>query len=81
MCHISGMPRGAGAPAQADDDFRVLVDAADRTGAAAQMRALRAAGYAGPFSFETTVPGLLDGDAGEAALAGCIAWLRAQVEG
>jgi 2-keto-myo-inositol isomerase len=34
------------------DAHRVLVGPADRLGNAAQMRALRAGGYAGPFSME-----------------------------
>jgi 2-keto-myo-inositol isomerase len=38
------------------DPHRGLVDAADRLGTIAQIRALRAGGYIGPVSFEAFAP-------------------------
>ncbi|WP_413869525.1 TIM barrel protein [Albidovulum sp.] len=52
LVHISGVTDPALAVADMLDAHRVLVDAKDRLGNIAQIRALLAAGYDGPFSFE-----------------------------
>jgi 2-keto-myo-inositol isomerase len=52
LVHISGVDDAAIAVADMRDPHRVLVGPADRIGNVAQIRALRAAGYAGPFSYE-----------------------------
>jgi 2-keto-myo-inositol isomerase len=63
IVHVSGVT-APGLPAEAMRDAdRVLVDAADRLDNLGQIRALRAAGYAGPVSFEpfaATVHALAD---------------------
>lgn len=52
LVHISGVADPAVAVRDMLDGHRVLVDDADRLGNIAQIAALLAAGYAGPFSFE-----------------------------
>jgi 2-keto-myo-inositol isomerase len=52
LAHISGVTDPTLAIADMRDAHRVLVDAGDRLGNLAQIRALRRGGYAGPFSFE-----------------------------
>ena len=52
LVHISGVTAPGVAVADMLDAHRVLVDGADRLGNLAQIRALVAAGYDGPFSFE-----------------------------
>ena len=56
MVHISGVTDPDLGVAEMGDAHRVLVDAADRLGNLAQIRALQAAGYAGPISFECFAP-------------------------
>jgi 2-keto-myo-inositol isomerase len=56
IVHISGVVDPEIAVAEMTDAHRVLVDAADRLGNVAQLRALQAAGYAGPVSFEAFAP-------------------------
>ena len=56
MVHISGVTDPDLGVADMGDAHRVLVDAADRLGNLAQIRALQAAGYAGPVSFECFAP-------------------------
>ncbi len=78
LVHISGVT-DAVPVAEMQDSHRVLVDAADRLGNVAQIRALLAAGYAGPFSFEpfsTEVHGLADP---EAALRDSMDFLRRSI--
>ena len=50
--HISGVTDPTVAVKDMLDSHRVLVDASDRLENIAQIRALLAAGYEGPFSFE-----------------------------
>jgi 2-keto-myo-inositol isomerase len=79
LVHISGVIDPAVSVADMLDAHRVLVDQRDRLGNVAQIRALQAAGYAGPFSFEpfaTEVQELADP---QAALADSMAWLRQRV--
>ena len=52
LVHISGVDDPAIAVADMRDRHRVLVGAGDRVGNVDQIRALRAGGYGGPFSFE-----------------------------
>ncbi len=52
LVHISGVVDPTVAVADMLDAHRVLVDGADRLGNIAQIRALNAAGYGGPYSFE-----------------------------
>jgi 2-keto-myo-inositol isomerase len=56
IVHISGVVDPAVAVADMTDAHRVLVTDADRLGNVAQLRALEAAGYAGPVSFEAFAP-------------------------
>lgn len=52
IVHVSGVSDPAVAVAEMRDGHRVLVDAEDRLGNLAQLRALLDAGYAGPISYE-----------------------------
>jgi 2-keto-myo-inositol isomerase len=52
LVHISGVTDGSVPLSDLRDSHRVLVDGADRIGNIAQIRSLRAGGYAGPLSFE-----------------------------
>ena len=52
LVHISGVSDPAVSVSDMRDPHRVLVDADDRLGNAAQIRALLQASYKGPFSFE-----------------------------
>ena len=56
IVHISGVTDPSITPQQMEDEYRVLVDAHDRLGNLAQLRALKAAGYSGPISFEAFSP-------------------------
>jgi len=56
IVHLSGVVDATLAAADMTDAHRGLVDAADRLGNVTQIRALRAAGYAGPLSFEAFAP-------------------------
>lgn len=79
LVHISGVADADVTVDQMLDAHRVLVDKRDRLGNVAQIRALLAAGYKGPFSFEpfaTEVQELADP---QAALADSMGWLREQV--
>jgi 2-keto-myo-inositol isomerase len=53
LVHISGVADAAVSVSDMRDAHRVLVDRDDRLGNIAQIRALLAGGYAGPFSFES----------------------------
>lgn len=79
LVHISGVTDPAVAVEDMLDAHRVLVDAADRLGNVAQMKALLAAGYAGPFSFEPFAEEVHALPDPEAALAESMAYLRAQL--
>lgn len=56
IVHISGVTDPGLGTSDMADRHRVLVDAADRLGNLDQIAALRAAGYAGPISFEAFAP-------------------------
>ncbi|MDV7143345.1 TIM barrel protein [Tropicimonas sp. TH_r6] len=68
LVHISGVTDPALTVAEMLDDHRVLVDAADRLENVPQIRALMAAGYTGPFSFEPFAPDVQALDDPESAL-------------
>lgn len=79
LVHISGVADTDVTVDQMLDAHRVLVDQRDRLGNVPQIRALQAAGYQGPFSFEpfaTEVQELADP---QTALADSMGWLREQV--
>lgn len=79
LVHISGVADADVTVDKMLDAHRVLVDQRDRLGNVAQIRALKAAGYKGPYSFEpfaTEVQELADP---QAALAESIGWIEAQV--
>jgi 2-keto-myo-inositol isomerase len=56
IVHVSGVVDPAVAVDDMRDPHRVLVDAKDRLGNVAQIRALQAAGYKGPISYEPFAP-------------------------
>ena len=56
LVHISGVADPAVSVADMRDGHRVLVDGDDRLDNVGQIRALRAAGYGGPLSFEPFAP-------------------------
>ena len=56
IIHIAGVTDPTLGIDEMGDQHRVLVDAADRLGNVAQIRALQAAGYTGPISFEAFAP-------------------------
>ena len=75
--HISGVTDPALAVADMLDAHRVLVDAKDRLGNIAQIRALLAAGYDGPFSFEPFAAEVHDLPDPEAALRASMDYVAA----
>lgn len=79
LVHISGVTDPEVATEAMLDPHRVLVDAADRLGNVAQIRALIAAGYDGPYSFEPFAPEVHDDPDPQAALAASIAHIRANL--
>ncbi len=79
LVHISGVADADVSVDKMLDAHRVLVDKRDRLGNVPQIRALQAAGYTGPFSFEpfaTEVQELADP---QTALADSMGWLREEV--
>ena len=62
------------------DPHRVLVDAGDVLGNIAQIRALRAAGYTGPISYEPFAPQVHDLSDPKSALAASMEFIRSGVE-
>lgn len=81
LVHVSGVADTDVTVDKMLDAHRVLVDQRDRLGNVPQIRALQAAGYNGPFSFEpfaTEVQELADP---QTALADSMAWLREQAKG
>jgi 2-keto-myo-inositol isomerase len=79
LVHISGVVDPGLAVEEMLDRHRVLVDGTDRVENVAQMKALMAAGYDGPYSFEPFAPeihGLADP---AAALGASIDYVKAQV--
>ncbi len=56
IIHVSGVVDPELSVAEMGDEHRVFVDGRDRLGNIAQIRALRAAGFAGPVSMESFAP-------------------------
>ncbi|WP_143515445.1 TIM barrel protein [Pseudooctadecabacter jejudonensis] len=79
MVHVSGVAANV-PPAAMTDAHRVLVDADDRLGSIAQLRALAADGYRGPLSLESFAPEIHDLTDPEEALAGSIAFITRQLQ-
>lgn len=79
LVHISGVTDPAVAVDDMLDAHRVLVDAADRLENLPQIKALLAAGYTGPFSFEPFAEEVHNLADPEAALAESIAYVKAQL--
>ncbi|MDX3978310.1 TIM barrel protein [Shinella sp.] len=76
LVHISGVEDAAVAVSDMRDGHRVLVGPADRLGNISQIKALLAAGYSGPLSFEPFSPAVHDVGDPQAAVAESIAFLR-----
>ncbi len=79
LVHISGVADPDVTVDAMLDAHRILVDQQDRLGNVAQIRALQAAGYSGPFSFEPFATEVQQLAEPQAALADSMAWLREQV--
>lgn len=58
LVHVSGVTDHAVPLSELRDSHRVLLDAGDRLDAVGQIKALRAAGYSGPLSFEPFAAGI-----------------------
>lgn len=79
LVHISGVT-DADVPVDAMlDPHRVLVDGADRVQNLPQIRALLAAGYDGPFSYEPFAPHVHDLSQPQAAVAASMDHIRARL--
>ena len=76
MVHISGVSPGPDALTDAQDGERGLVGEPDRIDTLGQMRALIAAGYRGPFSFECTASSVRELDDPREPIARSMAYLR-----
>jgi len=77
LVHISGVSNTGVTVEDMRDPHRVLVDALDRLDNVGQIRALRAAGYAGPLSFEPFSPAVHTLADPAKALADSIAFIEA----
>jgi 2-keto-myo-inositol isomerase len=75
LIHISGVEDPAVSVADMRDSHRVLVGPKDRLGNIEQIKALRAAGYAGPLSFEPFAAERRTAD----AIRGSMEFIRAEV--
>ncbi|NJO37126.1 MAG: hypothetical protein HC871_05255 [Rhizobiales bacterium] len=81
IVHLSGVVDPKVSVGEMRDPHRVLVDAHDRIGNVEQIRALRAAGYDGPVSFEAFAPEVHRLDDQKSALAGSIAFIGKALTG
>ncbi|MBW8283735.1 MAG: TIM barrel protein, partial [Rhizobium sp.] len=79
LVHISGVTDPAVSVADLRDSHRVLVDSDDRLDNVGQIRALRAAGYSGPLSFEPFAPSVHALTDPRAAVRESIDYIRAAV--
>jgi 2-keto-myo-inositol isomerase len=79
LVHISGIDDPEPTVSEMRDHHRVLVGPNDRLGNVEQIRALRAEGYSGPFSFEAFAPDIHDMRDPEAALRGSIDFISSQL--
>ena len=80
LVHISGVTDRSATAATMRDPHRLLVDAADRIGNIAQLRALRAGGYSGAVSFEPFAASVHDSPTIEADLRASLAYVKAGLE-
>jgi 2-keto-myo-inositol isomerase len=80
LVHISGVTDASATAATMRDPHRVLVDAGDRIGNLAQLRALRAGGYSGAVSFEPFAASVHDSPTIEADLRASLAYVKAGLE-
>jgi 2-keto-myo-inositol isomerase len=80
LVHISGVTDASATTATMRDPHRVLVDAGDRIGNIAQLRALRASGYRGAISFEPFAASVHDSPTIEADLRSSLAYVKAGLE-
>lgn len=79
LVHISGVTDPAVSVDGMLDPHRVLVDAADRLENVAQIKALNAAGYAGPYSFEPFAPEVQKLPDPKSALTQSIDYIRSNI--
>ncbi|MEO8683521.1 MAG: TIM barrel protein [Devosia sp.] len=79
LVHISGVNDPKVAVAEMADSHRVLVDANDRLGNIAQLKALFAAGYTGPVSFEPFAEELRHLDNPEREIGASLAFIRQSI--
>ena len=79
IVHVSGVIDPSVAVSAMRDGHRVLVDAADRLGNVEQIAALRAAGYAGPISYEPFAASVHALKGPKAALAASMEFIRESV--
>ncbi len=79
LVHISGVSDRAVSVADMLDQHRLLVGEGDRLDNAGQMKALRAAGYQGPFSFEPFAAEVHDLERPAEALRASMDYLAAKV--
>lgn len=79
LVHISGVEDPAVSVSDMRDGHRVLVGPKDRLDNAGQIKALLAAGYAGPLSFEPFSPSVHDVADPKAAVAESVAFLSANI--
>jgi 2-keto-myo-inositol isomerase len=80
LVHISGVTELSATAATMRDPHRVLVDAGDRIGNLAQLRALRAGGYDGAVSFEPFAASVHESATNEADLGASLAYVTAGLE-
>ncbi|WP_216665206.1 TIM barrel protein [Pseudoruegeria sp. HB172150] len=79
IVHISGISDPTVPMDETQDAHRVLIDAGDRCGNAAQVRAFLDAGYSGGFSFECTDVSVQDSLNREAEIAASFRYLESAV--
>lgn len=80
LVHISGVTEPSATASTMRDPHRVLVDAADRIGNIAQLRALRAGGYRGAISFEPFAAAVHDSPTIEADLSASLGYVKEGLE-
>ena len=79
LVHISGADDGRVAVRDLRDPHRVLIDGGDTIGNIAQMRALAAGGYVGPYSFEPFAREICDSEAPHDGIAASMSFIRKQL--
>jgi 2-keto-myo-inositol isomerase len=79
MVHVSGVVDPGLAIGEMGDEHRILVDAQDRLGNIAQLRALAEAGYDGPVSFEAFAPAVHHSTTPQDDLRRSLEFIRSQL--